>query len=326
VLSQDAASLRFVHYLSFQKDQTALLRKVSKAFQIECPMPATIADGINYAIDNLRRVKKVCGEAESKVKLYCEGKCDVDMPGKDGWKKGSLQVVSDDEAADIKAHVKSKKRIINRLCDSFTTRYTKVLDDPIVQAFIIFDPGVWPEDPEKLAAWGVDEIQFLSTHYSKFFHGNDVELCIEQWGRLKSKIAKCPTLKSLKFSELWPRMLVHSINTFEIVLQLPAINLLFVMDNSQVERDFSDLNDPKDEFQSNMSHDVTAARLWWYKMKTSMTPERWHEAVDRIGHEWMKGRETSSGTRRAHNAAPPVDELAAQLVTVANNACAGVSV
>ena len=203
--------------------------------------------------------------------------------------------------------------------DSFTTHYMKVLDDPIVQAFIIFEPGVWPEDPEKLAEWGTNEIQFLMTHYSKFFRGNNIELCLGQWGQLKSKIAKCPTLKSLKFNELWPRMLVHSISTFEVVLRLPAINLLFVMDNSQVERDFSDLNDLKDEFQSNMPHDLTAARLWWYKMKTSMTAARWHEAVDRIGHQWLKGDDTSSGTRRAHTAAPPVDELAAQLSTLANS-------
>ena len=38
-----------------------------------------------------------------------------------------------------------------------------------------------------------------------------------------------------------------------------------------------------------------------------MTPERWSEAVQRIGHEWLKGGNTKSGTRRAHTAAAPMD-------------------
>ena len=79
------------------------------------------------------------------------------------------------------------------------------------------------------------------------------------------------------------------------------------MDNSECERDFSALNDLKTEFQSRMSHEQTAARLWWYKMKMSMTPERWSEAVQHTGHGWLKGGNTKSGTRRAHTAAAPMD-------------------
>ena len=78
------------------------------------------------------------------------------------------------------------------------------------------------------------------------------------------------------------------------------------MDNSEAERDFSALNDLKDKYQSRMSHEITAAQLWWYKMKKSMTAERWKEAVQRIVMQWKKAEGTVSGVRRAHTAATPL--------------------
>ena len=110
-------------------------------------------------------------------------------------------------------------------------------------------------------------------HYSKFFCDGDVAQCLEQWGRLQSKITKYLVLKRLKFQEPWPRMTLYFLGTFEVILRLHTINLLLVMDSSQVERDFSHLNDLKDEFQSRMSHDLrlTAACLWWYNIHTKIS-------------------------------------------------------
>ena len=96
---------------------------------------------------------------------------------------------------------------------------------------------------------------------------------MEQWQRLKTKIASNPSLRDLKFVDLWPKILVHFHDTYEVVLRLVVLNLLFIMDNSTAERDFSALNDLKDETQARMSHEaheLTAARTWWYKMRCSM--------------------------------------------------------
>ena len=87
------------------------------------------------------------------------------------------------------------------------------------------------------------------------------------------------------------------------MMRLVVIALLYVMDNSETERDFSLLNDLKTSFQHAMAHDVTQARMWWYKMKKDMTAARWGEAVERIGRQWLKAEETKSGKRRAHEAA-----------------------
>ena len=239
-------------------------------------------------------------------------------------KKASLQITySGDKDTDTAAHCKSKNRIIKRMCQSFIKRYTPQLDDAIVQAFIIFDPGLFPTDKDKLAAWGNTEIQFLMTHYHMHFKdGKSIENCMEQWQRLKTKIASNPSLRDLKFVDLWPKILVHFHDTYEVVLRLVVLNLLFIMDNSTAERDFSALNDLKDETQARMSHELTAAQMWWYKMRCSMSRARWNEAVERIGRQWMKADDTKSGTRRAHNAAPPLDEIAAVLQGAAEAAAA----
>ena len=59
---------------------------------------------------------------------------------------------------------------------------------------------------------------------------------------------------------LYQKILVHFHDTYEVVLRLVVLNLLFIMDNSTAERDFSALNDLKDETQARMSHELTAAR------------------------------------------------------------------
>ena len=91
-----------------------------------------------------------------------------------------------------------------------------------------------------------------------------------------------------------------------------CIAILFIIDNSQCERDFSEMNLIMGKFQYWMDHEVLRDRLWWHKMKKLLSKEgKWEEAVNRIGHEWLKGTNTKTGRRHAHTAAAPIDEVAA---------------
>ena len=45
-------------------------------------------------------------------------------------------------------------------------------------------------------------------------------------------------------------------------------------------------------------------------MSQVMSAEKWVEAVNRIGVEWLKGTDTKSGKRRVHTAAPLVELIA----------------
>ena len=106
-----------------------------------------------------------------------------------------------------------------------------------IQAFLkdLYDPSKKGE-PEK--NW----LKFLLSHYSKYFHASEAADCLEQWERLKAKVMDCENLKNMQFGDLWPLLISQYTNNFEIILRLAVINLLFIMDNSQCERDFSLMN------------------------------------------------------------------------------------
>ena len=165
----------------------------------------------------------------------------------------------------------------------------------------------------------VSEIKFLLSHYSKYFHASEAADCLEQWERLKAKVMDCENLKNMQFGDLWPLLISQYTNNFEIILRLAVINLLFIMDNSQCERDFSLMNDLKGKFQHRMSHVVLRDRMWWFKMFKTFEQKgtnqgRRAEAIHRIGAEWNKAIDTKTGVRRPHTA-EPIKE-AAQLLEV----------
>ena len=74
------------------------------------------------------------------------------MPGKHGWKDGSIQLCV--ENGDIDAHMKTKKEIVPKLAAGLARHYCKSLGDPTVQARCVFDTHAWPTDKDELATYG----------------------------------------------------------------------------------------------------------------------------------------------------------------------------
>ena len=97
--------------------------------------------------------------------------------------------------------------------------------------------------------------------------------------------------------------------------------LLFVLDNSEMERLFSLMNKIKGKFQYWMDHEVLRDCIWWNKSKKLMSAQQWDKAVHQIGHEWQKAADTKSGKRQAHTAAPLIEF--SKVVDVAQSAAAG---
>ena len=113
-LSKDVANQRFLRYLAFQDDIGAVLTKISKAFQVNCAPVATMAEEINAVVRDLMALKKECGPKEKLVQRYCDGEYkDGQMPGKHGWKDGSIQLNSED--GELAAHKKSRKSLAKSL-------------------------------------------------------------------------------------------------------------------------------------------------------------------------------------------------------------------
>ena len=60
---------------------------------------------------------------------------------------------------------------------------------------------------------------------------------------------KNETLRSMKFKDLWPGILSKFSSTCEAVLRLVVFMLLFILDDSEMERLFSLMNKIKGKFQ-----------------------------------------------------------------------------
>ena len=174
-------------------DNHSLLKKVSKAFQGNCIPIFDVAENVNHLLSKFEKLKPSNGAFEQLVESYSDG-CykDGKMPGKRGWKDGDLLLLhsGDDKTADLAAHAESKRTVLNALQDIFGDKYTKILKHPVAQAFIVFDHRLWRvcKTPKELAEYGVSEIKFLLSHYSKYFHASEAADCLEQWERLKAKV------------------------------------------------------------------------------------------------------------------------------------------
>ena len=83
---------------------------------------------------------------------------------------------------------------IKALSSHLVERFQKVLDDPILEAFSIFDVRKWPADKGVLKESYIDGIRLLYETYKIFYAAEETEeMVLEQWEDLKAEI-NVPTL------------------------------------------------------------------------------------------------------------------------------------
>ena len=160
---------------------------------------------------------------------------------------------------------KNRILILDALISHLTARFGKVLDDPVLQAFAIFDKRQWPSDKEILKGYHKDEIELLYSKYQIFYTAEETLAHVqEQWEELKEEIRKSPGLMSRKFHDLWPHMLVNFSDEYPLVLRLVAISLLVPTDTSECERVFSLLNDLKTPERSTLCQENLRNLMLWH--------------------------------------------------------------
>ena len=122
---------------------------------------------------------------------------------------------------------------IKALSSHLVERFQKVLDDPILEAFSIFDVRKWPADKGVLKESYIDGIRLLYKTYKIFYAAEETEeMVLEQWEDLKAEI-NVPTLRTLTFHQLWANMLVQYADEYALVLRLVVISLLIPADTSE---------------------------------------------------------------------------------------------
>ena len=155
---------------------------------------------------------------------------------------------------------------IKALSSHLVERFQKVLDDPILEAFSIFDVRKWPADKGVLKESYIDGIRLLYKTYKIFYAAEETEeMVLEQWEDLKAEI-NVPTLRTLTFHQLWANMLVQYADEYALVLRLVVISLLIPADTSECERIFSLMNDLKTAERSSMGQQNLKNLMLWHIM------------------------------------------------------------
>ena len=87
------------------------------------------------------------------------------------------------------------------------------------------------------------------------------------------------------------------------MMRLVAIMLLFVMDNSEMERLFSLMNRMKGRYQYWLDLASLRDQIWWHKARSVYSVERWDSALNRIAVAWSSAKKRRLH-ERASNEAP----------------------
>ena len=122
---------------------------------------------------------------------------------------------------------------------------------------------------------------------------------LEQWDLLKSEINECSGLRSLKYHELWARMLTQFTGDFPLMLKLVVIALLIPVDTSECERVFSLMNDLKTSERNSLGQENLKNTMLWHTVAKTLSCQQ--VPVQAILKEFLelggsKGRNTHQGT------------------------------
>ena len=116
-------------------------------------------------------------------------------------------------------------------------------------------------------------------------------MVLEQWREMKEEIRKEPGLNLRNFHDLWPHMLVHYTDEYNLVLRLVAIALLVPTDTSECERVFSLMNDLKTAERSLLKQETLKNLMLWHSLATKVVDgKRTHldcmevPVISRCGH------------------------------------------
>ena len=90
---------------------------------------------------------------------------------------------------------------------------------------------------------------------------------------MAADIISSPGLMSLKYHDLWARILVQYSDEYSLVLRLVVISLLVPADTSECERIFSLMNDIKTAERARMGQTNLKNLMLWHRMAKELKPQ-----------------------------------------------------
>ena len=121
--------------------------------------------------------------------------------------------------------------LITAAIDFIDARF-KVLQEPPLSDFIVFNFMQWPYDQTKLLAYGVDEIQRLVDHFAPLLTEEEVEAALGDWADFKLHVCRFRTSDP---KTVYRDLLIQPPVTMKHILPLVEIMLTISMSTAQVE-------------------------------------------------------------------------------------------
>ena len=158
---------------------------------------------------------------------------------------------------DLNAFIGDKQRMINTIIQFLNSIFESLDSDPVLATGKIFDPRVWPESVEDLAAYGEAEVDCLVQHFRPALVGNDFDFAAVagEWSALKA----CVTANNFRHLDpliLWQRMFTAFKDQFPNILMLVKIILILPLATATVERGFSAMKRVKNDWRSCLETDI----------------------------------------------------------------------
>ena len=167
--------------------------------------------------------------------------------------------------------------IIDALTEHLTSRFKKVLSDPVLMATVVFDYAKWP-GADQLEGFGAAEIKLLFGKYKGLYtitesttEADVLADVLSQWEEMKTTITTAPGLFALSFHALWARMLTKYSDKYPLVLRLVVVMLLIPCDTSECERVFSLMNDLKTAERNRVGQKNLKNLMIWHSIAKKLS-------------------------------------------------------
>ena len=129
----------------------------------------------------------------------------------------------------------------------------------------------------RVRSLATEEFELLYTTYKHFFTETEtLEMARAQFEDMIVMIAESSGLSSLKYHDLWARMIVEFGDEYPLVLRLVVIVLIVPADTSECERIFSLMNNIKTAERASMRQTTLKNLMLWHahEMAKELTPQK----------------------------------------------------
>ena len=94
------------------------------------------------------------------------------------------------EDSDVRQFEKTRMSVLDEIGHNMDERLHYLFNDPVVKASSVLHPDTWPEDPEELASYGVDQLRVFSNRYQGQLEkaGFRAESVHSEWQGIKSLV------------------------------------------------------------------------------------------------------------------------------------------